>query len=112
MPRQERAECCLDRIADGSMPQGGSCSGTVANDAANADACITEDEFALIEAWVNAGIPETAGDEGSTNDPNAAGGNAAGATSSGDDGGGCQATSRTHSWLAGLMADCLANLAG
>jgi len=51
------AECSILRIKDGSMPLGAGCSGDPATDAGNA-ACLTADEQALVQAWVDAGAPE------------------------------------------------------
>ncbi len=52
------AECSVERIADGTMPAGKNCGGVVADDADNADICVTESEFAILEAWIAVGSPE------------------------------------------------------
>ncbi len=49
-------ECTIVRIQSGQMPLGGGCGGVVADDAGNADSCITETEMALLEAWVEDGL--------------------------------------------------------
>jgi hypothetical protein len=54
-----KAACSIERIEDGTMPQGAGCNGPVADDADNADVCVTESEFDLLEAWIAAGEPET-----------------------------------------------------
>jgi len=55
-----KAACSIERIEDGSMPSGMGCDGPVADDAANADVCVTESEFDVLEAWIAAGAPEEA----------------------------------------------------
>jgi uncharacterized membrane protein len=47
------AECALIRIKDGSMPKGAGCD----TDPSGAD-CVTAAEQALIEAWIQDGMPE------------------------------------------------------
>jgi hypothetical protein len=37
------------------MPQGKGCGGPVADDADNADVCVTESEYALLLAWIEDG---------------------------------------------------------
>ena len=51
------AECAIKRIKDGTMPIGGGCSGDPATDSGNS-ACLTADEQATVQAWVDAGAPE------------------------------------------------------
>ena len=53
-----KAECAMERIASGSMPQGKGCGGVVADDAANANVCITESEYAQLGAWIADGMLE------------------------------------------------------
>ena len=50
-------ECVIVRIKDGSMPFGKGCTGDPAADASN-PACLTADEQATVQAWVDAGQPE------------------------------------------------------
>ncbi|MDP6947242.1 MAG: hypothetical protein QF464_24050, partial [Myxococcota bacterium] len=53
-----KAECTLVRIADGSMPVGQQCGGPVPDDAPNADKCVTQSEYATLEAWIAGGMLE------------------------------------------------------
>lgn len=50
-----KGECTIVRIQAGQMPAG--CTGDPAQDAGNAD-CTTQDEQDLIQAWIDAGLPE------------------------------------------------------
>jgi MYXO-CTERM domain-containing protein len=113
------AACSVDRIKDGSMPQGKGCDGVVADGAPNADVCVTESEVAILEAWLSAGQPEqvTSGGTdggGDDSDPLPGGdGDAPGDETPGaeegpeSDDGGCQSTDGS---LGGLMV-LLAGLA-
>lgn len=51
------AQCALMRIQNGSMPQGGGCSGDPALDAGNSN-CLTADQQLTIQAWIDGGLPE------------------------------------------------------
>jgi hypothetical protein len=63
-PDKNIATCSVDRIKDGSMPQGKGCEGVVADGAPNADVCVTESEIAILEAWLTAGTPEAVTSDG------------------------------------------------
>ncbi len=52
------AECAILRIKNGSMPLGTQCTGDPDQDAENSDGCLTADEQATVQAWVDAGLPE------------------------------------------------------
>ena len=47
----------INRILEGSMPRDAGCSGDPEADAAN-PACLTADQIALVQEWVDAGAPE------------------------------------------------------
>jgi len=49
-----KGECSLVRIQNGSMPQGKGCTGDPAKDAAK-PGCLTADEQAKIQAWIDGG---------------------------------------------------------
>lgn len=49
-------DLALARILNGSMPQGGGCSGDPAEDAGN-DACLDADQLAIVESWIANGQP-------------------------------------------------------
>jgi len=50
-------ECTIVRIQRGEMPAGAGCTGDPVQDAGNA-ACTTQLEQDLIQAWIDAGLPE------------------------------------------------------
>jgi hypothetical protein len=50
-------ECTIIRIQSGEMPQGAGCTGDPEQDADNPD-CTTQLEQDLIQAWIDAGMPE------------------------------------------------------
>jgi cytochrome c5 len=60
------AECNINRIEEGSMPMGKNCGGPVADDAENANICVTESELETLKTWVENGTEEelTQTDEG------------------------------------------------
>lgn len=49
-----KGACSLDRIKDGSMPQGGGCTGDPAQDASKGN-CLTAEEQATLQSWVDGG---------------------------------------------------------
>ena len=110
--------CSIERIKDGSMPPGGACGGPVADDAANADSCVTESELAVLEAWVAAGMPEdlgaSGGDDGAGLDTSGTGeeGESDAELNGGDDAsdegeGGCQSSQGSLAWLMLLLSSVL-----
>jgi hypothetical protein len=50
-------ECALVLVRDGSMPPGDICTGDPQQDLGN-DACFTQHEQNLVQAWIDAGMPE------------------------------------------------------
>ena len=54
---QSKGEHAIERIETGSMPQGKGCGGPVADNADNADVCITDTEFDILLDWLDAGEP-------------------------------------------------------
>jgi len=50
-------QCTIVRIRSGDMPEGANCTGDPAQDAAKPD-CTTQLEQDLIQAWIDAGLPE------------------------------------------------------
>ena len=116
------AACSVDRIKDGTMPQGKGCEGVVADGAPNADVCVTESEMAILEAWLEAGTPEevSAGggagdgaDDGGDTDPTPGTGDEAPADGESEtaedeaDEGGCQSTQGSLGWLMLALAGLL-----
>jgi hypothetical protein len=49
-----KGACLLVRIQDGTMPQGGGCTGDPAQDTAKAG-CLTAEEQAKLQAWIDGG---------------------------------------------------------
>jgi hypothetical protein len=49
-----KGACALTRIQDGTMPQGGGCTGDPAQDAAKSN-CLTAQEQATLQAWIDGG---------------------------------------------------------
>ena len=114
--------CSVERIKDGSMPPGGGCGGPVADDAANADTCVTESELALLEAWVAAGMPEDVGSgEGEAGSGEGEAGSGEGEAGSGEGGtesqsggegaaedeGGCHSSQGSLAWVMLLLSALL-----
>lgn len=52
-----KGQCTIVLIQSGDMPNGAGCSGNPLLDAGN-DACLTQQEQDLIQAWIDAGLPE------------------------------------------------------
>jgi hypothetical protein len=52
-----KGACTIVRIQAGQMPSGRGCTGDGAVDAAN-DACLDQAEQDIVQAWIDAGIPE------------------------------------------------------
>ncbi len=50
-------ECTIVLIQAGEMPQGAGCSGDPAQDAGNS-ACLTADQQATVQTWIDEGMPE------------------------------------------------------
>lgn len=50
-------QCTIVRIQSGEMPQGAGCTGDPAQDAGIAD-CLTADQQALLQTWIDTGLPE------------------------------------------------------
>jgi hypothetical protein len=50
-------QCTIVRIRSGDMPEGAGCTGIPDQDAAN-PACLTQLEQDLVQAWIDAGLPE------------------------------------------------------
>jgi len=52
-----KGACTIVRIQSGQMPSGRGCSGDPVADAGN-DACLDQAEQDIVQAWIDAGIPE------------------------------------------------------